>query len=111
MSFEIMAIPPFNRQLKRLAKKYPSIGKDLKELGESLKENLVQGIALGQDYYKLRLSISSKGKGKSGGARIITCVRIVNETVFLLTIYDKSEQENLSDKELSELLEFLTDEE
>lgn len=111
MSFEIMAIPPFNRQLKRLAKKYPSIGKDLKELGEKLKENPIQGVALGQDCYKLRLSISSKGKGKPGGARIITCVRIVNETVFLLTIYDKSEQENLSDKELNELLEFLTDEE
>lgn len=111
MSFEIMAIPPFNRQLKRLAKKYPSIGKDLKELGENLKENPIQGIALGQDCYKLRLAISSKGKGKSGGARIITYVRIINETVFLLTIYDKLEQENLSDKELSELLEFLTDEE
>lgn len=53
MSFEIMAIPPFNRQLKRLAKKYPSIGKDLKELGEKLKENPIQGVALGQDCYKL----------------------------------------------------------
>ncbi len=107
MSFKIEAIPPFGRQLKRLAKKYPSIGEDLAELGNDLSENPIQGSSLGNNCYKIRLPISSKGKGKSAGARVITCVRIVEETLFLLTIFDKSDMENISDKELKSLLKFL----
>ena len=53
------------------------------------------------------MSITSKGKGKSGGARVITCVKITNEKIFLLTIYDKSEKDDISDKELNELLKFI----
>lgn len=52
------------------------------------------------------MAIASKGKGKSGGARVITCFKIVQGTVFLLAIFDKSEQESISNKELSELLRF-----
>ena len=107
MSYKVLAIPPFNKQLKRLSKKYPSIGKDLAELGKDLSENPIQGKSLGQDCFKIRLAIGSKGKGKSGGARVITCVRIIHEIVFLLSIYDKSDQEDLSDKELEGLLKFL----
>ena len=55
----------------------------------------------------IRMPIASKGKGKSGGARVITCFKFVHNTVFLLTIFDKSEQENISDKELKELLKFI----
>jgi hypothetical protein len=50
------------------------------------------------------MAISSKGKGKSGGSRVITCVKIINQTAYLLTIYDKSDKENIPDKELDELL-------
>ena len=107
MSFKVESIPPFSHQLKRLVKKYPSIGEDLAELGNNLSENPIQGSSLGNNCYKIRLPISSKGKGKSAGARIITCVRIVNETVTLLTIFDKSDRENISDKELKNLLKFL----
>jgi hypothetical protein len=53
------------------------------------------------------MAISSKGKGKSGGARIITYLQILAHTVYLLSIYDKSEKENISDKELKELLKFI----
>jgi len=60
---------------------------------------------LGNNCYKIRIAIASKGKGKSGGARIITFLQIVNKTVFLLSIYDKSEKENISDQELTTLLE------
>lgn len=74
---------------------------------KSLKESPSQGTPLGNECYKIRMAIASKGKGKSGGARVITCFKIVNETVYLLTIFDKSEQENITDKELSELLGFI----
>lgn len=63
-----------------------------------------QGTPLGRNCFKIRLAIASKGNGKSGGARIITNVVIDNDTAHLLTIYDKSEQSDLSDKELKALL-------
>jgi hypothetical protein len=59
---------------------------------------------LGRDCYKVRMSIAANNKGKSGGARVITCVKIVGETVYLLTIYDKSEQNSISDNERDDLL-------
>ena len=62
------------------------------------------GEPLGRDCYKVRMSIAAKNKGKSGGARVITCVKIVGETVYLFTIYDKSEQGSISDQERDELL-------
>ncbi len=65
------------------------------------------GTPIGKDCYKLRITIVSKGKGKSGGARIITYVRIVKKTVFLMDIYDKSEQVNITDKELLMLIDIL----
>jgi len=105
MSYSIIAVPTFRKELKRLAKKYQSLKTDLAVLFESLEENPIQGTSLGKNCYKIRLSISSKGKGKSGGARIITNFVIADETVYLLSIYDKSVKENLTDKELNDLLE------
>jgi mRNA-degrading endonuclease RelE of RelBE toxin-antitoxin system len=107
MSYNVLPIPPFDRQLKRLSKKYPSLKQEYFELIESLEENPEQGTNLGNNCYKIRVAIESKGKGKSGGARIITNFVIAEETVYLLSIYDKSDKENLSDKELNELLKFV----
>jgi mRNA-degrading endonuclease RelE of RelBE toxin-antitoxin system len=109
MSYNVLPIPPFDRQLKRLSKKYPSLKEEYFELIENLEENPEQGTNLGNNCYKVRLSIASKGKGKSGGARVITNFVITDATVYLLFIYDKSEKENLIDKELDELLKFVKD--
>lgn len=65
------------------------------------------GTPIGKDCYKLRIAITSKSKGKSGGARMITYVRIVKQTVFLMDIYDKSEQANITNKELQMLINIL----
>lgn len=107
MSFNVLTIPPFDRQLKRLAKKYPSLKIEFAELIKSLEEDPEQGIKLGNNCYKIRIAIASKGKGKSGGGRVITNFVIAEGTVYLISIYDKSEQENLSDKELAELLKHI----
>ena len=88
-----------------MVKKYASLKNELARLISELKENPEQGTAIGQSCYKIRISIASKGKGKSGGGRIITNVVIIEKTVYLLSIYDKSERENLSDKELKQLLD------
>lgn len=104
MSYSILSIPPFERQLKRLAKKYPSILSDLASLAEDLETNPELGIPLGQNCYKIRMAIISKGRGKSGGARVITYLYFEADIIFLLAIYDKSEQESISDEVLKELL-------
>lgn len=85
---------------KKLHRKYPSLKKDLLDLLDSLEHNPVQGISLGNDFYKIRLAISSKRTGKSGGARVITCVKIIKETVYLAAIYDKAEASTISDETL-----------
>lgn len=108
MSFEINATEPFERKLKKLSKKHKSLSKDLLSLFEKLAETPLMGIPLGKDCFKIRLAISSKGKGKSGGARIITYVKLINSTVYLMDIYDKSEQSTITDKELEFLIDLLS---
>lgn len=107
MSYNLIVTPAFERDSKPLLKKHKSLKTDLAGLFKSLENKPTQGKPLGKDCYKIRLAITSKGKGKSGGARVITCVKIISEKVFLLTIYDKSEKEDISDKELNELLKFI----
>ena len=109
MSFNIITTPPFEKELKSLFKKYPSVKNDIIELVAKLIKEPKMGIAIGNNCYKIRMAITSKGKGKSGGARVITNFIITDSTVYLLSIYDKSEQENLSDKELDELLKYIPD--
>ncbi len=106
-NFEVIPILPFQRQAKRLVKKYPSLKKELLALIERLKTEPAQGTSLGNDCYKIRLAIASKNKGKSGGARVITCVYIADSEVYLLSVYDKSERSSLSDKELKELIDWI----
>ncbi|GAB3936038.1 type II toxin-antitoxin system RelE/ParE family toxin [Mucilaginibacter myungsuensis] len=107
MNYNIEVIPPFDRQLKRLVKKYPSIKQEFSALIDSLEVEPHQGTPLGDGCYKIRIAIRSKGKGKSGGARVVTNVMVTEQTVYLLSIYDKSEKANLTDKELEELLKYV----
>lgn len=110
MNITIIPGSTFKKRIKQLAKKYHSILQDLKELEQELKKNPHCGVDLGKGLRKVRMSISSKGKGKSGGARVITYMTIINVEegkVTLLTIYDKSEQDSISDQELKQLIEEL----
>jgi mRNA-degrading endonuclease RelE of RelBE toxin-antitoxin system len=108
MKYKVLSIPPFDKQLKRLAKKYPSLRREMAELFEALEnkpEN--KGESIGNKCYKIRLSIASKGKGKSGGARVIAHIHFVQSKVYLLSIYDKSEINNISDHEINNLLSYI----
>ena len=107
MSYKVKTIPYFEKELKRLAKKYPSLKTEFIKLVNQLEQEPKLGTSLGNNCYKIRLAIASKGKGKSGGARVLTYFQISETSVFLLSIYDKSEQENISSKELTELLNFI----
>ncbi len=107
MSYKVTSISVFDKQAKRLVKKYPSLKKDLAGFVESLIDKPNQGKALGNNFFKVRLAIASKGKGKSGGARIITYLKITASTVYLATIYDKSEKGSISDKELEQIFRLI----
>ena len=101
---EIIATPNFQREFKFLHKKHPSLTADLRDLQNALLENPTFGTPLGRDCFKIRLAIRSKSRGKSGGARVITCVQIIHDRIFLLSIYDKSEKADLQENELDNLL-------
>ena len=104
MNYKVKTIPHFDKALKRLARKFPSLKTEYIALIERLETNPEQGTAIGNNCFKIRISIASKGKGKSGGARIITHLIVEATNVFLLDIYDKSEKENISDNELAKLI-------
>ena len=105
--FDVIPIVPFQRQAKRLVRKFPSLKKELLALIDNLKQEPTMGTSLGNDCYKIRLSIASKNKGKSGGARVITCVYMTDSEVYMLSIYDKSERSSLNDKEVKELIDWI----
>ena len=102
----------FKRQFKRLKKKYPSLTEDLKIFSLDLRANPQQGVPLGARLYKVRMAIAAKGKGKSGGARVITYRLLATQEhieITLLTIYDKNEIDNLSDDYLRSLVKDLSE--
>jgi mRNA-degrading endonuclease RelE of RelBE toxin-antitoxin system len=105
MSYKIELTDNFKKEAKKLIKKYASLRTEIAELGKELAENPTTGTHLGNDVYKIRLAIASKNKGKNGGARVISFVKIIDETIFLLSIYNKGEKDTISDKEIEELLE------
>lgn len=104
MSYSVKSISVFEKQAKRLIKKYASLKDELFELIQELKVNPDKGTPIGKNCFKARIAIASKGKGKSSGARVITNFMVTGATVYLLTIYDKSEKDNITNKELTELL-------
>ncbi|MBR9833206.1 type II toxin-antitoxin system RelE/ParE family toxin [bacterium] len=107
MSYNIYTTDFFTKELKKLSKKYPSLKNDFKKFVIELKEEPIQGQALGKDCFKVRMAISSKGKGKSGGSRIIICVKNENDSIFLLSIFDKSDKATISDRKLDQLLKIV----
>lgn len=100
MSYDIEVTAYFAKQLKRLVKKFPSLKKEYAELISLLKKNPHLGTNIGGNCYKLRLAIASKQKGKSGGARVITHIQVLQTKIYLLSIYDKAERSDISDKDL-----------
>ena len=94
----------FRIAYKRLKKRHKSLQQDFERLLESLLLNPMQGVELDGGVRKVRLAITSKGRGKSGGARVIIRVRIVADELQLLYIYDKADYENVSDVFLCDIM-------
>ncbi|MCL1932331.1 MAG: type II toxin-antitoxin system RelE/ParE family toxin [Candidatus Azobacteroides sp.] len=106
MNYQIITTKDFENNFKRLSKKYRSLENDYEILIGDLLANPEIGDKLDDNTRKVRMAIASKNKGKSGGARVITCTVLLSVTdtdIYLLTIYDKGEQENISKKEIEYL--------
>ena len=104
MSFNILRTDTFSLRLKQLDKKYPSIKKDYEHLLAELSSNPSAGISVGKNCYKIRMNIASKKRGKAGGARVITYLKIEAKTITLLDIYDNADKASITEKELQALL-------
>ncbi len=107
MSYKIRTLDYFNVAAKRLAKKYSSFKKDLETFAEELQKNPLQGVELSPGIRKIRMTIKSKGKGKSGGARVITYNLITREQdgeIVLMLIYDKEDTSSVKVEVLKQIL-------
>ena len=106
MNYEIVTTKTFKRDFKPLFKKYHSLLDDLVQFKNELLKNPRMGDDLGNNTRKIRMAVSSKSKGKRGGSRIITFDMVVdfdNTDIYLITIYDKSEKDTITRKEIEQL--------
>jgi mRNA-degrading endonuclease RelE of RelBE toxin-antitoxin system len=107
MNYSPITIIPthrFEKELKRLIRKFPSLKNEYAQLIETLLKNPQTGTFMGNNCYKIRLSVAAKGKGKRGGARVVSHLHFNTDTIYLLTIYDKGEKQDLKPNELTEMI-------
>jgi mRNA-degrading endonuclease RelE of RelBE toxin-antitoxin system len=110
MKLEIVRSDYFTAELKKLAKRYRGFVDDYEAFLNSLKENPLQGTEIAPNMRKIRMTINAKGRGKSGGARVITFNVLVSEkerTIALLLIYDKSDASNIKMNVVREIIKDL----
>jgi mRNA-degrading endonuclease RelE of RelBE toxin-antitoxin system len=110
MKTEIVSTSNFQREAKKYLKKYRSLKSELENLYSQLLENPQLGTPIGNNSFKIRISVKSKNRGKSAGMRVITYLEVdlvldeVSNQLYLLTIYDKSDLDSISDKEITTIL-------
>jgi mRNA-degrading endonuclease RelE of RelBE toxin-antitoxin system len=103
--FKVIVTPSFLSEAYSLKKKYPNIKEDFLALKDRLKTNPIGlGEPLGKDLYKVRMTITDKNSGKSGGARLIIQILIVDKEVYVLSVYDKADKSTITEKEIEKLL-------
>lgn len=89
----------FSKEFKVLLKKYPSLKSDFQHILNNIEKELALADDLGNGFKKIRINIKSKGKGSSGGGRIITYETIIaveHKKVIFASIYNKGEYDSIS---------------
>ena len=104
MNLNIKTLESFNKDVKKLFKKYKQLPNDLKLLRDELSLNPKSGIELGNGCYKIRLANSSIPTGKSGGFRIVYYYLDSQNNLYLMSIYSKSDLQNLNDDKILQIL-------
>jgi hypothetical protein len=105
---EVILLDNFKHDAKRLLKKYRSLKAELEQFIETTENEGAQGTPLGGGLFKARLAVKSKGKGKSGGMRIISYQDIIiaakDSTVYLIAMYDKNEVSTIGIRQINQIL-------
>ena len=104
MKLNIIEKRLYIKSLKKLLKHYKNIKKDIDNFLDSIASEEDLGIELKSNIFKVRIANSDKNKGKSAGYRLITYLAIVKNELHLLYIYDKSKLENLTEKEIDDIV-------
>lgn len=107
MNYKIITLPFFEKQVKKLKRKYPNIKQDIQKLKDILSTRPKDGKSLGRSIYKIRIASSDVKKGKRGGFRVIYYIRDKDEIIYLLTIYSKAKKEDIEMKEINKILKEL----
>lgn len=112
MNYSFRTMASFEKDLKKLGKKYKSLKEDFKKLKEEIQENPFLGTDLGEGFKKIRINITSKAQGKRGGGHVITHEILVNvntedetKNVLFVALYDKSETDSVDMKIIKEVVE------
>lgn len=103
-AFSVFESTAYQHSKKQLKKRFRLIDSDVTKFLHSLESVDNLGISLGDGIYKVRIANSDKNKGKSAGYRLITLLQIIESNIYLIYIYDKSDLENISEKELDEMI-------
>lgn len=108
--FSVFESVTYKHSKKQLKKRFRQIDSDVNQFLHSLESVNDLGISLGDGIYKVRIANSDKNKGKSAGYRLITLLKVIESHIHLIYIYDKSDLENITEKELDEMVrEILVD--
>ncbi len=102
--FKVLATQSYQQASKQLSKRFRHLDSDVQEFLCNVDDIKSLGTPLGKDFYKVRIANSDKNKGKSAGYRLITLIKIIETSIYLVYIYDKSELENISEQELDSLI-------
>lgn len=94
----------FEKLIKKLKKRYPNIENELDIFLDSIEDVKQLGNPLGNNLYKARIKNSDAQRGKSGGYRLISYLKLVNKKLTLVYIYSKSDLENIDESELDKLI-------
>ncbi len=105
LKIEIKLLESFTKDVKKLLKKYKQLPSDLKNLQTELLQNPKAGIELGNSVYKIRVANSSIPTGKRGGFRVIYYyLDSCNNNLYLMSIYSKTDLENIDEKVIVQIL-------
>ncbi|MDD2780165.1 type II toxin-antitoxin system RelE/ParE family toxin [Sulfuricurvum sp.] len=109
-AFSVFESSAYQHSKKQLKKRFRLIDSDVTKFLHSLESVDDLGISLGDGIYKVRIANSDKNKGKSAGYRLITLLKVIESNIYLIYIYDKSDFENITEKELDEIIQGLVGE-
>jgi mRNA-degrading endonuclease RelE of RelBE toxin-antitoxin system len=93
----VIVLPRFERDSERLHRRYKNVYRDITPIIKDLQAGKTPGdriSGVSHMVYKVRLANTSAKRGKSGGFRALYYVKTA-DSIYLLTIYSKTDQNSI----------------